>query len=171
MALKKIERSGPLKSAGGLKKLEGGGIAKQRMLNRALDFVGDAPDVLADVEEGDSPEATHGAIIDRLDHALNDQPSERDASTIKADLKRQGDAYKNQGLCDYYVVVCFADGDATTEFLKKLGYPDPNAVFVDGHVLASLANIELPKPKFRLQHIRPPQKNLERLVTAFPKKD
>jgi hypothetical protein len=163
MALKKIARK-PLKESGGLKKIEAGGIAKRRLLNSALDFVQSEADVLADLPEDISPEEAHVQRMERLDEALNQK------STIKDDLKRQGDAHKALSRADYHFVVCFADNDAATEFLRKLGYPQTDAIFVDGHVLAGLLNIELPKPKFRLQQIRPPQRNLARLVTAFPKK-
>jgi hypothetical protein len=163
MALKRIERK-PLKVSGGLKEMEVGGIAKRRLLNSALDFVQNEEDVLADLPEDLSPEEAHVARMERLDDALNQK------TTIKADLKRQGEAHKEQGRTDYHFVVCFADNEAATEFLRKLGYPQADAIFVDGHVLAGLLNIELPKPKFRLQAIRPPQRNLARLVTAFPKK-
>ena len=102
MALKRIERK-PLKESGGLKEMEVGGIAKRRLLNSALDFVQNEEDVLADLPEDLSPEEAHVARMERLDDALNQK------TTIKADLKRQGEAHKEQGRTDYHFVVCFAD--------------------------------------------------------------
>jgi hypothetical protein len=88
---------------------------------------------------------------------------------MKSDLKRQNRAHQEQQRVDYYKVLVFSDGDAADELLKRIGYHDPQMTFIDGHLLAGLLNIDLPKPKFRLQTIRPPVRNLERLVTAFPK--
>jgi hypothetical protein len=131
-------------------------------------------DVLADVPGDLSPEEAHVERMKRLDTALNNKgEAETDGegkNTLRKDLERQRLAHKEQSKVDYHFVVCFADGDAATTFLQKVGYPDASAIFVDGHVLAGLLKIELPKPKFRLQQVRPPQRNLARLVTAFPKK-
>jgi hypothetical protein len=116
VALKSIERK-PLKESGGLKKMEAGGIAKRRLLNSALDFVQNEEDILADLPEDLSPEEAHVARMEPLDDALNQK------TTIKADLKRQGEAHKEQGRTDYHFVVCFADNDAATEFLRKRRRP------------------------------------------------
>ncbi len=172
MALKKVERK-PLKQAGGLKKMgDGGGIAQRRLINSALDFVPDEDDVIGDLPEDLSHEQAHLERMARLEAAMapDQAATGNPSSMMKADLNRQRAAHDSQKMADYYCVVCFADGDAVSEFLRKVKYPDPDVTFVDGHVLASLLNIELPKPKFRLQKIRPPQKTLARLVTEFPKK-
>lgn len=171
MALKKVDRGGPLKTSGGLKKLDSGGIARQRMLNRALDFVPDMrDDVLADMPDGLDPEAEHAERMGRLDAAMNPPKQVKFDQTMSNAIKNEQRHYKLQNVSDYYFVAVFADGAAVSKFLQKLGYPDADATFVDGHVLASLLNIELPKPDYRLQQVRPPQKQFSRLVTAFPKK-
>ncbi|WP_439398676.1 hypothetical protein ACRQ5Q_15045 [Bradyrhizobium sp. PMVTL-01] len=166
MALKRIERPG-LKGPGGpLKKIDRDGLERRRAMNKALDFVqGETQDVLAKIDEDATPEEQTAEVIGKLDAALNPEKQ----AQIKADLKRQKDAYVNQGANDYYCVVVFAEGAAVTEFLRKAGYGDTSATYVDGHVLAQGLKIDLPKPQFKLQKIRPPVRNLERLVTAFPK--
>lgn len=174
MALKKIELKIKKTEGGGLKKIDMNALAKRREGAKALDFVGREQDVLADMPDDLLPEQENAERMKRLDVALNgEKPAtggSTNNSTMKADLKRQGEAYKNQAAVDYYKVICFADGDAAEEFLKRVGYPEPGNIFIDGHILAGNLNIELPKPKFKLQKIRPPVRNLERLVTAFPKK-
>ncbi|SHG90904.1 hypothetical protein [Bradyrhizobium erythrophlei] len=170
MALKKITIGIKKTEGGGLKKIDMASIAKRREAAKALDFVGDGEDALADMPEDLKPEEEEAERLKRLDTALNGEKPVTDGSTIKADLKRQNEAHKNQGANDYYFVVVFADGDAATEMLKKTGYPNPDAEFVDGYILAQCLGHELPRPKFKLQKIRPPQRTLERLVTAFPKK-
>ncbi|WP_024517053.1 hypothetical protein [Bradyrhizobium sp. Tv2a-2] len=170
MALKKIERA-PLKGAGGgLKKIDRGGIEKMRAAARALDFVERQDDVLDDMPDDLSPEEENAEQMRRLDVALNGDKATTNGSTIKADLKRQSDAFKNQGSGDYYCVICFVDNEAVTSFLKQAEYPEEDAVFIDGYLLAKGLGFELPKPNFKLQKIRPPVRNLERLVTAFPSK-
>lgn len=168
MALKKIVRK-ELKIGGGLKtmaKLDPDAIKKRREMAKALDFVPPAgSDALADITEDLSPEAETEEIIAKLDSALNPEKQ----AALKADLDRQKDAYKNQGATDYYFVAVFADSTAASAFLKAANYGNPDAVFVDGHLLAGALNIDLPKPEFKLQKIRPPVRNLEQLVTAFPK--
>jgi hypothetical protein len=175
MPLKKISTGIKKSEGGGLKKIDITGLAMRREAAKALDFINDRePDVLADMPEDLLPEQENVERLKRLEVAIIGEKPVTDgstnSSTIKADLKRQGDAYKNQGAVDYYRVICFADGDAADEFFKRVGYPSPDDRFIDGHILAGNLNIELPKPKFKLQKIRPPQRTLSRLVTAFPKK-
>ena len=171
MPLKKFEPKLKRPGEGGLKKIDMGAIARRREAAKALDFVEPVrEDVLADIPDDLAPEEANAERMRRLDAALNGEKPATDGSTIKADLKRQGEAFKNQGAADYYRVICFADGESAIEFLKKIGYPAPDDRYIDGHFLAGNLNIELPKPKFQLQKIRPPQRTLSRLVTAFPKK-
>lgn len=176
MALKKLNIGIKKREGGGLRKLDPNALKNRREAAKALDFVPAVrDDVLAEIDdEMLNPEEANAARMAALDGALNGDKAEdkveTNNSTIKADLKRQRDAYANQGKTDYYCVICFADGDAVQAFLKATNYPDADAVFVDGHILAGRLGIELPKPKFQLQKIRPPQKSLSRMVTAFPKK-
>jgi hypothetical protein len=171
MPLKKITLGIKKTEGGGLKKIDMGAIARRREAARALDFVPSGEDALAGMPEDLGPEAEEAERLRRMDAALNGEKPVTDGSTIKADLKRQGEAHKNQGANDYYFTVVFADGKAATEFLKRTGYPNSDAAFVDGYMLAEALGISgLPRPEFKLQKIRPPQRTLERLVTAFPKK-
>ena len=55
MVLKRTERK-PVKESGCPGKVEAGGIASQRLLNSALDFVQSEEDVLANLPEKLSPE-------------------------------------------------------------------------------------------------------------------
>jgi len=170
MPLKKFESKIKKIEGGGLKKFDPKALAKRREAAKALDFIPAEDDALADMPDDLLPEQENAARMEMLDAALNGEKPVTDGSTIKADLKRQGDAHKNQGRTDYYCVICFAEGEAVTEFLTRVGYPEPDATFIDGHILAGVLNIELPKPQYKLQKIRPPQRTLARLVTAFPKK-
>jgi hypothetical protein len=172
MALKRLNTGIKQREGGGLKRLDPNAMKKRREAAKALDFVPNVrEDVIADVDdEALTPEEANAERMELLDDALNGNKPVTDGSTIKADLKRQRDAYANQGKTDYYGVICFADGDALTEFLKKVDYPDPEATFIDGYILAARLGIELPRPKFQLQKIRPPVKSLAGMVTAFPKK-
>jgi hypothetical protein len=171
MPLKKLETKIKKTEGGGLKKIDMAAIAKRREAAKALDFIEGEENVLADMPDDLNPEEENAERMRLLDVALNGEKPAGDGSTIKADLKRQGEAFKNQGKTDYFFVVVFADSDAATEMLKKMGYPDTDANFVDGYLLASSLGYDLPKPKFKLQKIRPPQRTLQRLVTAFPSKN
>ncbi|UGY15136.1 hypothetical protein HAP48_0042530 [Bradyrhizobium septentrionale] len=184
MALKKLNLSIKKKEGGGgLRKLDPDAMKKRREAAKALDFVPNEADVLADMPEGLSPEDEHLERMRRLGDAFGDIPAgdaspadeeskELDAKGkgMKADLARQQNANAQQDTADYYICVVFADGASATEFIKRTNYPVPDSSFIDGHLLASALGFELPKPKIRLQKIRPPQRTLARLVTAFPDK-
>lgn len=171
MPLKKIERKPLQTSERGLKALPSGGIKRQQMLNSALDFVDDRQaDVLAGVKTEDLSEADHRGVIEKLDAALNPPAHGKYRRADIAKSMGQHQSQADQHATDHYCVLCFAEGDSVTAFLQRVGYPDPSATYIDGHVLAELLNIEMPKPKFRLPKIRPAQRTLARLVTAFPAK-
>ena len=122
MPLKKISAGIKKPEGGSLKKIDAASLAKRREAAKALDFVsGREPDVLADMPDDLAPEADNVERMRRLDVALNGEKAATDGSTMKADLKRQGEAFKNQGAIDYYRVICFADGGAAAEFLKRVG--------------------------------------------------
>lgn len=179
MALKKLNLGIKKREGGGLRKLDPDRMKKRREAAKALDFVERQTDPIGDMPEDLDPERENEERVARLDLVLNGkvpasaEPAEGDdaqATSMKADLKRQGQAYAEQGKTDYYRVIVFADGASAEAFMAKVGYFDKELTYIDGHILANALGFDLPKPKLRLQKIRPPQKSYERLVTAFSRR-
>jgi hypothetical protein len=104
MPLKKITTGIKKTEGGGLRKLDMGALAKRREAAKALDFVARETDALADMPDDLNPEEENAECLKRLDTALNGEKPVTDGSTIKADLKRQRDAFNHQGAVDYYRV-------------------------------------------------------------------
>ncbi|UGY23741.1 hypothetical protein HU675_0038310 [Bradyrhizobium septentrionale] len=180
MALKKLTLGIKKREGGGLRKLDPNAMKKRREAAKALDFVERQTDPIGEIPEELDPEQENEERIARLDLVLNGkvppsaEPAEGDdaqTSTMKADLKRQGKAYEEQGKTDYYKVIVFADGASAEAFMEKIGYFDKELTYIDGHILAESMGFDLPKPKVRLQKSRPPQKSYERLVTAFSRRE
>ena len=89
---------------------------------------------------------------------------------LSAAMKKQAEQFDGEGRSDYYCVICFEQGEQLDAFLKGVGYPVVDDVFIDGPLLAQQMKIEIPQPTFRLKPLRPPDKTLMRLVTDIPKR-
>lgn len=126
-------------------------IGSRDAKRKLLAFIGPARDPLAGKPEL-PPEEDFTETVKRLEGGLS------------AAMKRQSEVFRAQGRSDYYAVLCFEEGEQVEAFLKGVGYPDPEARFVDGPVLAKLLMIEIPATKFRFRPLRKPDGALARLV-------
>lgn len=120
-----------------------------------LKFIEDAPNPLAGM-----PEA-------KTEEELTDVQKALRAGFIarsKAEKFRRDETTRT----DFFFCVVFEHGDQAKAFMKHWGYPDPDAQFVDGTILAKAMGIELPPTPFRLKPLRPADKSLQHLVTAVP---
>ena len=132
-------------------------MIRQRLAGQqALAFVGPADDPLEGMPDDLPPEQRFAETIKRLEGGLS------------AAMKKQSKDFIQQGRSDYYCVLCFEQGEQVGAFLKGLGYPAPDDMFVDGPLLARILNIEIPQPTYRLKPLRKPDKALARLVTRIP---
>ena len=131
---------------------------RARMKRRpALAFVQREPNPLLGMEKDLPAEEAFAETAKRLEGGLS------------AAMQKQMQAFAGQGRSDYYAVLCFEQGEQLEALLKAWGYPDPEAAFIDGPLLASILGIEIPEPEFRLKPLRGVDKALARLVTHVPK--
>jgi hypothetical protein len=140
MALKRLDT--------GIKRLAGG-IPKRT--KKPLAFIPPSPDPMIGLPEGKTNEESIGNEVKAVESSI--------MARLKADAKRKEIATS----AEYYFVVCFEDGNQASTFLKALKYPDDNAAFIDGTILADILNIELPVAE-KMKPLREPDRALARLV-------
>jgi hypothetical protein len=63
---------------------------------------------------------------------------------FRAQAKGEKERYEEAGYGANYVVMVFPDAQQTNAFMEAIGYPDPEAMFVDGTLVADLLGWELP---------------------------
>jgi hypothetical protein len=132
---------------------------KARMMKRPkLGFIVKEPNPLQGMPRDLPAEEQFQEVTKRLEGGLS------------AAMKKQAEQFDSEGRSDYYAVLCFEQGEQLDAFLKGLKYPEPDAVYIDGPLLARCAGIPIPEPEFRLKPLRAPDKSLARLVTVTPKR-
>ena len=140
MALKRLDA--------GIKRLAGS-IPKSR--KKPLAFIPPEPDPMLGISEGKTNEELIGNEVKAVESSI--------MARLKADAKRKEIATS----AEYYFVVCFEDSNQASTFLKALKYPDDNAAFIDGTILAEILKIELPVAE-KMKPLRAPDASLARLV-------
>ncbi len=88
-----------------------------------------------------------------------------------ARAKEEAHRFQETTRTDYYVVMVFEHGDQVNAFLRQSGYPDANAMFVDGTIVAEKLGMKLPPTPFRLKPLRKTDNSLSRMVTALRRTD
>jgi hypothetical protein len=62
--------------------------------------------------------------------------------------------HKDVGYGVDYCVLVFRDAGQVTAFLQGVHYPDPQAHYVDGTILADILHVALPEPKVALSKLK-----------------
>ena len=131
---------------------------KRGISRTPLYFLDDARDPLKGIPKDLAPEDQFKANMNALGQGLSGA------------LQKQQQQHKERGRSDYYIVVCFEHGDQADAFMKATSYPDVEAQFVDGTILAKLLSIELPAAPYRPPKLRKPDQTLAKLVTMIPRR-
>ena len=112
-----------------------------------------APDPFANLPAQPTNEKVYSAEFQAIKAAFRKQEKE-----ALARYKAVGEGSDN--FC-----VVFESGAQAEVFLRTIGYPDLDNVFIDGTILAQLLSIRLPKPEIKIKPIRKPDQKLARLIT------
>lgn len=133
-------------------------IKKIGMRKAELKFVQPAVDPLRGIELNGTPE----------------QNAETEVKAVKSGFAQRAaqeqERFQQTTRTDYYFAVVFEDGGQANAFLKAVGYPTADALFVDGTILADILKIEIPQAEFKLRPLKAPDAKLARLVTSAPRR-